>query len=145
MIKISDKTVVGEVGDRIYVIEMCRQGCCEESNYKGTIVAIEQNGSYQVLSDREFSKLNITDDNYIWSIIERGVSPYDFKIIGFENFKVDYHKDDSSRSNDCISKDSLLSILKVKTPVYTEKVSQSSIITTKQKEEISRFNLLEID
>lgn len=57
MIKISDKTVVGEVGDRIHVIEMCRQGCCEESNYKGTIVAIEQNGSYQILSDREFSKL----------------------------------------------------------------------------------------
>lgn len=81
MKKNEDNTAIGEIGDKVHVVETCKQGCCEESNYKGIIVGLEQNGSYQIISDRNIDRLQELKSGEEWKFVNGGVSARDFKFI----------------------------------------------------------------
>lgn len=142
MKKINTTTATGEPGDRIHVILSCRQGCCEESNFKGTIVAIEQNGSYQVLNDKNLQKVERTPEDMVWNILERGISPYNFKFVGFENIKAEYLQYDSDRSGDCLTKEQLKNVLRLKKETVVPSIP---IVKSVVPNNPSRFSLLEVE
>lgn len=51
------KKAPASIGDRIHVIKTCRQGCCIEEDFLGTVVGYERNGFYQVLADQNSEKI----------------------------------------------------------------------------------------
>ena len=51
------KKTPASIGDRIHVIKTCRQGCCIEEDFLGTVVGYERNGFYQILADQNLEEV----------------------------------------------------------------------------------------
>jgi len=122
------------VGDRIHVIKTCRQGCCIEEDFLGTVVGYERNGFYQVLADQNPEEVRRAEFGSLGKSINltKGAElDFHVQIQPYEGVEPDDEID-------------LEEALKIHNRGCTAEITAPTPIATPAPE-LSRFSLLEVD